>query len=277
MATTLKIGSWNVANAVGDESSGVGRFGLRMKAQVELLKEQNFDIIMFQEIRMCKNEDGSKIMTPLDIAYYFASNLNMFIAGFEAVNPTDLSFWRLTLYNPKTVWSMGCSPVRTYDVSDANYTFDKDFGRIIMFNKFAPFDGKATINGSKNFWTCNVHFPLRLDEKLIYAELVSKSVDQTCGNNQVIIAGDCNVFMDNGGAEQLGKMKSNGFDEHTNHIEKTFVSFPWDKVQTKSHLDYVFTNSIVQTGKLHVQSVDVIDVSDTKISDHFPLIITINV
>ena len=274
--TPLKVITWNVANALNDESSP-GRFGLRVDVQIELLMTLHPDILMIQEIRTCKNRDGTSIMTPLDIAYKFESKLRMDIAGFEKINTTSLTFWRLTLYNPLTVWSMGGTAVRSFNVKNTDYVFGKDFGREMLFNQFCPCDTKTnTIFGSKSFWVCNVHFPLRLDDKLVYADLIKRAITEVCRDEQVIIAGDCNVFIDDGGDIQLQRMSILEFVEHTvnNGIETTFVSFPWDKIQAKSHLDYVFTRKDVST-TLKITSITSVDLSDKQISDHFPLIIMV--
>jgi endonuclease/exonuclease/phosphatase family metal-dependent hydrolase len=271
--SSIKVVSWNVANAMGDEQIPEDRFGVRFAKQIEFLKQLASDIIMIQEIRKCKSDDGTTTLTPYDIAYKYASSLNMYIAGFEPVNPSELSFWRLTLYNPKKLWVVQMRPVRTFISEDVDYIFNKDFGRIILMNKFALLDGENKILGSKSFWTCNVHFPLRMDEKLRYADLVKHTIDECCGNQQVIIAGDCNVFMDDGGSEQLKRMSDHGFINKTEHIEHTFKSFPWDKVQAVSHLDYVFTRDVMSSVKIN--DVHVIDLSKDQISDHYPLIIEV--
>lgn len=270
---SLRICSWNVANAIGDETSPNGRFGLRMNSQIDLLKNQNIDILMLQEIRQCKDESGNNIIIPLDIVYAFAKGLGMNIAGFEPINPSMLSFWRCTLYNPNTVWSMdGSIPVRTYNTHNTDYVFDKDFGREILFNRFAPInEQKTAIYGTKSLWIGNVHYPLKLADKMAYGELIIQSIIKICSSGGgVLISGDCNVFMDEGGTEQIQQLENSGLIEHTGHIKHTFVSFPWDKVQTKSHLDYVFTSADVK-----VKDVTAIDVSESRISDHFPVITTV--
>ena len=269
--STYRICSWNLANAVGDETSGVGRYGLRMSRQIDLLKTLHVDLLMLQEIRTCKDESGEGILEPKDIIYRFSKDLKLEIGGMERINTTDLTFWRATLYNPKTLWSGATIPVRSFNWSKS-YTFDKDFGRMILYNQFAPYDAKTqTIEGHRCFWMGNLHFPLKLPDKYAYIDLLQKSMP----SDPLIMAGDCNVFMDDHGAEQLAKMSELGLTEitTTNHITSTFVSFPWDKVQTKSHLDYAF----IRPQNLMIKDVHVVDVSDTQISDHFPLIFDLTI
>lgn len=194
-----------------------------------------------------------------------------------AVNPTDLSFVRLTLYNPRVLWHFDTREVRSYDASKVDYTFDKDFGRLLMVDRFAPFNAETkTICGTKSFFVYNLHFPLRSDEKMRYVDIIGETIaHQRAAADQapILLAGDCNVFMEIDGAAQLQKMRSLGLREHTGHIAVTFSSFPWDKIQAKSHLDYVFTTAD-SAGHLEICDVTAVDFSRDQISDHFPLIIT---
>lgn len=271
--TQYKIISWNVANAANDEKTD-GRFGRRFDSQIEFLANEKPDIIMLQEIRICKDVDGITNLTPLDIAYRYAKRLHMEIAGLCPINTTEMSFWRLTLYNPKRLWMSNCIPVRTFDTDLKDHTFTTDFGYLLLFNQFAPCESNV-IMGSKSFWTCNIHFPLKLNEKMIYIDVINSSVEKICHGQQVIISGDCNVFMDNGGQKQLNKMMEYHFEEHTKHIDTTFKSFPWDNFQTTSHLDYVFTkNPVTLTSEnIEVVNVSATDISSNQISDHYPIII----
>jgi endonuclease/exonuclease/phosphatase family metal-dependent hydrolase len=231
---------------------------------------------MIQEIRACKNEVGDDTLEPLDIAYGYAKRLRMSIAGFEPINSTELSFWRLTLYNKKKLWCQKSVPVRTYDATNVDYTFDKDFGRMLLLNKFAPLNGEKTILGTKAFWTCNVHYPLQLNDKLAYTRLLKDAINDLCSDQQVVVMGDCNVFMDNGGKEQLQYIKECKLEDHTTKLDTTFVSFPWDKMQATSHLDYVFTRCDKKY-PVNVSSVTTVDLTKRQLSDHFPIIILIDI
>jgi endonuclease/exonuclease/phosphatase family metal-dependent hydrolase len=273
----LKLVGQNVANAMRDDNDKDNRFGLRFDDLIEFHKNLDADIIMLQEIRRCKNKNGDGMLEPLDIAYRFARELNMQIAGFEPVNSTEASFWRLTLYNPSKLWHVKSIPIRSYNTKNVDYKFGKDFGSMALISEFYLLgDERMNILGTKKFYVYNIHFPMRLDDKMKYIDLLDMGIEDYC-HEQIIMVGDCNVFMDAGGVEQLEKMKSLGYSEHTGHIPATFTPFPQDPFYGKvkdSHLDYVFTYNKYTDG-IKIIKTETIDLRDQKrmISDHFPIII----
>lgn len=106
--STLTIVSFNIGNAVGDERNEDYRFGKRLDKICQLLQVHQPDVVMLQEIRTCRNPEGNALMTPYEIAFEIAKQTNLSVAGLFTLNPSELAFSRLTLYNPETVFPLQC-------------------------------------------------------------------------------------------------------------------------------------------------------------------------
>lgn len=274
----VRLLSFNCANAVNDEKDEKYRFGKRMKNIIKLIKTQNPDVVCLQEIRTCLDEDGKKLMKPIDIIYQIASQCDLSIAGMFSLNPTKLAFARVTLYNSNTLFTLQsfhewCSDT-PHIPSGGSKEKPKIFGIGAIYTRFSTLNTDSTISGNI-FWVVNVHYPLALSEKLYTNNYLINRIPQLCNQEKAIITGDMNTFSDDGYDEQVGQMKTT-FREVSEKIKETFTTFPHDKfaietgkLQT-SKLDHVFSYPIDIP---FVANCDVYNTIDTRESDHYMLIV----
>lgn len=276
----ITIVSLNIANAVRDESNEEYRFGKRLNKLCKLIKEQNADIVLLQEIRQCRDESGENIITPDDIAHNIAKNTDLKIAGLFTLNPSTLSFARLTLYNPNTMFPLQCFGEWCSDTpnvpSGANETNPKKFGIGVQFTQFVNVHERelATL-GNYPFWVANIHYPIPFEEKMYTNKYLLKRIPKLGGTT--IIMGDFNTFFDNDGRgnEQINELKSKFYEESVN-IKETFTTFPCDDFAIKngglvsSKLDHVFVHPNLKA----LSSCEAVSTKESRESDHYMIKIT---
>lgn len=274
MKTILSL---NVANSLNDEKTNL-RFGLRINKICELISLYFPDIVCIQEIRQCLDEDGVTILYPYDIACKIASKCNLFVAGLFLINPSSITFGRLMLYNPKTVfplqcWGEWCSPT-PFIPSGGSYTNPKKIGVGIQYGLFADVISRETCDlGEKRLFVANVHYPLAFHEKMFTNKYLQIKIPKVVQNTNTIICGDFNSF-NTEGSEQINNLKQS-FIEASKHIEKTFTCFPHNKYNGNIYsdkLDHVFAYPTSD----FIENVYSYDTSLNYESDHNLIIIKTN-
>lgn len=188
-------------------------------------------------------------LSPVKIGLILSSELNMAIASLDRVGVTDLSFWRLTLYNQDKLFHFGSelfwiNEERDYKVPKTPH----QWGNLVVRSTFAPFTPKVLSRtpGSadtqslyyapdKTFSVVNTHFPLDRCQRMQTSEFV-RDLEQK-GDFQLVV-GDMNTFYDDGGQDMIEIMMSSGYTDLLPD-EKTFSSFPHDRFQTTSRLDHM--------------------------------------
>ena len=279
---SLKVASWNIANAIGDEVTDM-RFGKRLNAVADLIKSQNLDVIGLQELRQCLDETDN-LLTPLDIAYRLAKQTGLEIANLFPLNPSKLAFSRLTLYNPNTVFPLNSFSEWTSNTPTKNSGWNDTklarFGNGIQYTLFACVIDREgpTVDYDKTFLFANAHFPLQLQDKLYASNIVCKRISELANNTKTILCGDSNTFVGDGYDEQINILR-NVFDEVSKDIEFTFLTFPHDKFAVDSgKLVYSKLDHMMAYPKESnfVSNVEVIDTVDKRESDHFMLVATVN-
>lgn len=271
----LTIVSFNVANAVNDEKDQVYRFGLRFNKIIQLISASSPDIVCIQEIRRCMDVDGVTVMEPFEIASKFAKELKLNIAGFHPTNQTELSFWRLTLYDPSKVFpTQSFSEWASSTPNIISGKIDLDpmrQGVEVQFTKFYRIKDKL-IDNENSFLVVNTHFPLIRDDKLNTARYLCSRIPSL--GDKCIIVGDYNTFMDDGGEEQLNILRSTFFEASHNIIE-TFTTFPQDFMAKKmghlisSKLDHVFSYPI----DFNNLDCNAVTTKGSRESDHYMIVI----
>jgi len=153
------------------------------------------------------------------------------------VNATPLSFWRAILYNPNKVFPS--QTIVKWVPEDNVYTTDfpndpeKKFGVMLQFVKFYPISNNK-VHFNNPFWIINVHFPLTHYSKMKTIECLKMYCNVICRNVPTLIMGDMNIFMDDGGAEELNELSSFSYNVTSeDKINETFASFPHDIMQIK--------------------------------------------
>lgn len=243
----FKVVTFNIANATTDELSENYCFGKRINDVIREIKKADGDIVCIQELRECLSADGSEILTPVKIALILSLELNMAIASLDRVGVTELSFWRLTLYNQNKLFHL--SSELFWINKEGEHTLPRTplkWGNLAVRSTFAPFTliirGKTPettenlcFSPEKIFSVVNTHFPLGKSHRMKTAEFV-RDLSQK-GTFQLVV-GDMNTFYDDGGQNMIDIMSSGGYTDLLPD-EPTFSSFPHDKVQTTSRLDHM--------------------------------------
>ncbi len=269
--------SFNVANSLNDEKTDL-RFGLRLQTICELIRAQNPDIVCIQEVRQCLDETGTTIMYPHDIAAKMASATNLFVAGLFLINPSSITFGRLMLYNPNTVfplqcWGEWCSPT-PFIPSGGSHHRPKKIGVGIQYGLFADVVSREDcILGDKRLFVANVHYPLSFPEKMFTNKYLHIKIPQVSHNVNTIICGDFNSYWTEG-LSQVNDLKQSFFDM-SGHIETTFTCFPHAKYNGNMYsdkLDHVFT----YPSDNFIDNVSVYDTSINLESDHYLIVIKTN-
>lgn len=301
----LVVISWNLANAFADERSPQFRFGVRKERILDNITRLAGSgcILCLQEIRQCKEKTGNDMITPLEFVKEVAQVSGLSLAGLHAVNPDKYSFYRATLFDadkffcltsfPKWVVGPGLSKERRdgkfpgcADASEALGPAPKA-GVMFLFSRFTRRDSNGNISMETPFWVINCHFPIPLETKLVTIKQLAVHVEEVCKLEPVIVIGDCNVFMDDGGQTQLDTFHHLGFENVTldSQVPVTFSSFPHDRMNTRdaekkevkkivSHLDYAFIREEGYPTKLRSTWARAIPVSEEEPeSDHFPLVV----
>lgn len=256
----FKIVTFNIANARGDEMSEDYRFGKRINEVISEIKKANSDVVCIQEIRECRSADGTEILSPLKIGLIISSELSMTIASFDRVGVTDLSFWRLTLYNERKLYHLGSELFWINE--EREYSLPKtphQWGNLAVRSRFSPFTPieLSRTSGSsdppnlyyspdKTFSVVNTHFPIGKRHRMQTSEFI-RDLDQK--DTFQIVVGDMNTFYDDGGQEMIDIMTSAGYADLLPECP-TFTSFPHDRFLTTSRLDHMLCKGDYQ----HVSS-----------------------
>lgn len=279
----LTIVSLNIANAVGDEKVEEYRFGMRLDKICNLIKEQNPDIVMLQEIRQCRDQDGN-IINVYDIAHKISTQTGLSIAGLFTLNPSTLAFSRLTLYNNQTVFPFQCFGEwlsNTPNVpSGCSSETPKRFGVGAQFTQFGKIvDKENVLFQGEPFWTVNVHYPIPEADKMYTNKWLISRV--TSLKEKAIIMGDFNTFFkidvnghveDGNGELQVAELQKVFFDA-SQHISYTFTPFPHDSMVARlgTFIDTKLDHAFLFPNENFIQSCEVVSTKDNRESDHYML------
>lgn len=279
----LTIVSLNIANAVGDEKVEDYRFGMRLDKICNLILSQKPDIVMLQEIRQCRNQNGD-LMTVHDIAHSIATKTGLSIAGLFSLNPSTLAFSRLTLYNNQTVFPFQCfgewlsnTPNVPSGCSSEN---PKRFGVGAQFTQFGRIlDKENVVFQGEPFWTVNVHYPIPEVDKMYTNKWLISRVPELGG--KAIIMGDFNTFFkidvnghveDGNGELQVAELRNVFFDASLG-IPYTFTPFPHDSMVARlgTFIDTKLDHALLYPNENFIQSCEVICTKENRESDHYML------
>lgn len=277
--------SFNIANAMNDEKTDF-RLGLRLSKICDLIRKENPDVVLLQEIRFCRNEEDTLILTPQDVAYLIATQTNLSIAGLFMLNPTPESFGRLTLYNPKTVFPLRCFGEWCWDNYDR--VGPSQYGTAIQYTKFVSVNKDYSINYDDIFWTANIHYPLPSEAKMKVNQYLKKRISEIVGNERIYILGDFNTFVriqigdliEEGNYEEQMKDLKSTFLELSSKIKETYYTFPHDPLVRKfnqminSNLDHVFKYPCIYDDDNEICTV--ISTKENRESDHYMIKLSIN-
>lgn len=276
--------SVNLANAGRNEKSEEWRFGKRMNGLLESLKTVVDGcgcntIVCLQEIRICKNEDGSKELSAKEIVEFFANGLNLSYVMLPN-NMTDLSFYKATLYNPKRFLLTDCQ--NHWSGNSCGLPSGPQFCCSAMETRFIAAENYNSIKGcfveGTIFALFNCHAPVEEADREIYTKSLIHIKDKH-PRDLMIFIGNFNTIPDTGGEKQM-KVMTQHFKHLTPSEEPSFYSYPDDLDpngnQYVSRLDHAFAN--VDTPKFQVECKEERLIRWDKLgtnqwSDHLPLIV----
>jgi endonuclease/exonuclease/phosphatase family metal-dependent hydrolase len=271
-----KILSFNVANSLEDEKKPEFRFGARLEKICDLIRSKEPDIVCIQEIRECLDPSGTYIMSAFEIASRMARMTNLFVAGVFMVNPSSITFARSILYNPNRFfplqcWGEWCSHT-PYVPSGGSMHRPKNIGVGVQYGIFANIiDREKCILGDERILIANMHYPLKLNEKLYTNKYLLKKIPEISGGMNTIICGDFNTYFETEGTQQLDELKSK-FCCVSDHIPITYSTFPYWEKTINSKLDHVLT----YPHDRFITKVDATDITINWESDHYLIEIDYN-
>lgn len=262
------IAFYNIANAALDDK--MCPFAKRLPRVIEKIRHANPSVIGLSELRTCSplnpDEVPGRRMTPEEIAQTIARATNLEIGALYPQNPDDMAFWRSTLHDTHSLIPLQrvCRYAIPY-VSGENSPRAR--GVMFIFSQFATIEAPH-----HRFWVINSHMPLDTGMKLECVRWLNANAVKTCAelgdpDPIIIYGGDQNTFFDKpGDGDAMMQEFANAWTHLTPNIGITFVSFPYDKIQTKSTLDHIFVN-IAAVNRIRAEPFVVPD-PDQSASDH---------
>ena len=259
----FSIMSLNLANSSMDEE-GPNPLGLRLRNIYKRLICVKPDIMMFTELRVCKDYDDD-ILHPTEIArrllspsYVTKGSSNDYddedLYQIAILAPNDLnkqSFWKMIAYNPNYVYHKESEAI-PIDVA----SLKKPLNMLV-----SCFEKMGFI-----YWVINIHFPMENQVEIAQwlvdnVESIITKMGGDLKEGRVIFQGDLNVFLDKDGVKQLEILRTK-FTIPENSVS-TFRSFPHNPWQGESILDYVgLMKNTTDTVTIKVHEID------HNISDH---------
>jgi hypothetical protein len=276
----------SLANAVRDDQSEENRLGKRINLIIQYFKEiPNIDFIVFSEARLCKNEDGTDFLTPLQIALKFGQELNMYPI-MQANNDQALSFSKIILFNPTKLFLLETSsvwPTLTGEVSNTptGLQFCQSITEAKFYLKTADASdnrGHYNTNLNRSFTLGAIHTPLLDGGRDNYFKMMINNYENA---DPAIFIGDYNLLPDMKGPEHE-ELLNQHFTNFTKDIGTTFIGFPNDVDPEgnpwMSSLDRVYANkAFIETFGQNVQtSVENVTIEGKRLSDHFIMRVKIN-
>lgn len=286
---SIKIGTFNVANALNDEKSEMNNFFKREKQVVETIRRIKPHVMALLELRPYQNRITGEMCYPPD----FLGKLSEYAHKYQYNSANSLAFANGILYDRSVLF-----PIRevTHWLSETpdfvSDSWGNGFGRTMFGVKFHHvLDGK--VNKHKCIWIYVTHLGLREEEKEHSVKLIPKLIREDTGGDPFVVMGDFNFFDDRDGKKQRQLMVSAdlvdvgvetyfSFDE-TKRCYGTFMGFETDHVKFSyedlsdpskaSRLDHIFTSKDIKTTRVVVYA-DCEEQLMTKTtpSDHLPLI-----
>ncbi len=248
----IVIGVLNLANSQMDEQNDDYRFGKRLENIKGVLEDhfETIDVLCLSEIRVCKDANGDKELSPVQITTDIAEAADFAIAALNPVNLTRLSFWRAALHHKETV-----IPIKTICINP----FPVEHDRImISFHKF-----KHT-NLGDIFWVIHNHMPMKIEEKMKTIRWLNDNALKICWNENedgdssfapvMFYGGDQNTFFDvaDDGDRMMAEFKKGGWMDLTSGIKQTFQAFPHNPTQITSKLDHWFVYETKTPSKINI-------------------------
>lgn len=283
----VTIISFNMANAQRDEQSEEYRFGKRMQSisdHLRALKAMHSAkcngnvIICLQEIRVCKNTDGSAQLTPKDIVESIATSLSMSYVMLGN-NPDKMSFHKATLWDPRKFFLMKNKNWWPYsEKAHFQVPTGKEFARSVMESVFIVLDGYQSEKGEfvdgQVIAVLNCHAPLAETGRTAHIKLLKRIVARHT-YPFVVFIGDFNTLPDRNGAEDLRKLRR--FLKHISPADQdTFMGYPGDcdpgGNPWHSRLDHAFC--LPDTDCTSTELLEE-TIHESRVSDHYALAVRV--
>lgn len=276
----------SLANAQRDEQTDC-RFGLRFKLITKYLKslQENLDFVILSEARICKNEDGTGYITPLQIALTLAQELNMHPI-MQASHDERLSFNKIILFNPEKLFFLETSSVWPTLEGNISYVpagmqFSQSITQVRFYlktGKTSDDKGQYNNNLTRIFTLGAIHTPV-LDKgrDMYFNMMINKYENAEPG----IFIGDYNLLPDIRGPEHE-ELLNQHFTNCTTDIGTTFIGFPhdvnpegnpWVSSLDRVYVNKAFVSSYGNDVQVHVENAIV---DGIRVSDHFAMHVKIN-
>ncbi len=218
-----------LANAVRDEAQPEYRYGKREKHYLELISQRQADVYSIKEIRPCQNEDGTEILSSLDIVNRLAAPRNLALA---ALIPNSLQvfpgrpynpFYLAQLYNPNKL------VVQSTEMKVLSPTM------YYLRVRYMPKGENGVPIEAQAFTVDSVQFPTANADKTAIAASFSNDA-HLCP--RTLRVGDFNLFKDDPDHNEHLRLLGEGFqnagsinmvNERLESMYGTFQPFPHDK------------------------------------------------
>ena len=199
--TTHNVMTFNINRTHILETSPHLNWNNREDKVVKIINKVKPDVLMLQELRVL---DGCKTNNE------FLSLFKEYDFHRAGRNPTKLAMQQATGWNTDKFFA---SETLTRWLSDTptipSDNNPKGWGTVVLFTKlYAHIDGKVCTQ-YKPFWVINVHYPLAEKDKSDCSFILGGLIDEICGGEDYILAGDFNSFYDLDGKKQMDYLMDN--------------------------------------------------------------------
>lgn len=295
--TTLKVGTFNIANSVYDEKSEITNFFKRETQVIDTINKLNCDILCLNELRPYLDRKTHEPQQPSS----FLGKLSEYGHVYEYTTSNSLSFATGILYKRSSVY-----PVKTvkYWLSETpeipSDSWGNGWGRAIFGCKFLVVTNEKINLAVKPFWVYVVHLGLSEKEKTESAKLIPDIIKRDVKEGEhYAVMGDFNFFDDKDGHTQrkslsktmqdVGSETYFSFDK-TKRCYGTFLGFEGDlyasdykilagldNTKIPSRLDHIWLSSQIKATDVQCYATNLNQlISRTTPSDHLPLTCTIS-
>jgi endonuclease/exonuclease/phosphatase family metal-dependent hydrolase len=293
--STLRIGTFNLANSLLDEKSETTNFFVREGVVLDAIKKMNCDVLGLNELRPYRNRMTGETCQPSN----FLGKLEGYAHIYDYMSADPLAFAIGLAYRRSSVY-----PVKTvkYWLSETpeipSDSWGNGFCRILLGAKFYPVvNGKINLS-AKPIWIYVTHLGLGEKEKNECVKLIPKLINKDVGTDHYAVLGDFNFFDDKDGQQQRRTLSDAGMKDvgaqtyfsfdTTKRCYGTFLGFDGDAFKSTyeslsglsdkvpSRLDHIWVSPFTEVSDVTcwVEKEEQL-INRTTPSDHLPLLCTI--
>lgn len=254
-AQNLNVATYNIRCVNSSDDANGNGWKQRRNDVVKLIRSYDFDLIGAQEVVLRQLKDLQKRLP--EYAYVGVARDDGKDKG--EFSPIFYKTARFELLGSGTFWLAPNDSV-------PNVGWDAALPRVCTWAKFQPKDGAA-------FWFFNLHMDhMGKVARLESAKLVQRKIQEMCGSENVILAGDFNMDQNSDGYSVTAQKMSDTYKlaKVRTATKPTFNSFN-PKAAGSSRIDHLFVSKRFEVLRYDILT-DTYRKDTTRLpSDHYPV------